>query len=183
MSRAFVKEADGEDFVEDLVERPISPHPNFVTARGLALIDAEIARLQSEFVEQKSAGERGAVARLSRDLRYWTARRTSAQLVAPTGGHESGGHEQHGRGKGDHEIAGFGVLVTFEHEDGRRQSLRIVGEDEADPVEGRISWRAPIAQALAGSGIGDYVEVPAGEVEIVALDATPEPETTSLPGG
>src|SRR5258705_12719977 len=72
MSRAFVK--DLEDAVEELPDRPISPHPNLVTAEGLARIEAEVARLQQDHA--------AALARAARDLRYWTARRASAQLVS-----------------------------------------------------------------------------------------------------
>jgi len=79
MSRAFVK--DLEDAVEELPDRPISPHPNLVTAEGLARIEAEVARLQQEHAAAHAANDRAALARAARDLRYWTARRASAQLV------------------------------------------------------------------------------------------------------
>jgi len=80
MSRAFVKEL--EDGVEELPERPISPHPNLVTAEGLAHIEAEVARLQQEHATAHAANDRTALVRAARDLRYWTARRATAQLVA-----------------------------------------------------------------------------------------------------
>ena len=111
MSRAFVRETDA---VEELPERPISPHPNFVTAEGLTLIEAAVARLQREHVAAQAANDRAALARLGRDLRYWNARRASAQVIAapsnPT------------------EVQ-FGCTVTILREDGRRQTYRIVGED------------------------------------------------------
>ena len=81
MSRAFVKEADGDDFAEDLPERPVSDQPNLVTPRGLRLIDAEIERLRKVLAAAQTAGERALIARASRDLRYWTKRRASAQPV------------------------------------------------------------------------------------------------------
>ena len=81
MSRAFVKES--EETVEDFPERPISPHPNFVTPEGLAQIEATLARLQQEHAAAQAAADRAALARISRDLRYWTARRASAQVIAP----------------------------------------------------------------------------------------------------
>src|SRR5229473_5415003 len=80
MSRAFVKEVD--ETVEELPERPISPHPNFVTAEGLALIEATLARLQQEHAAAQAARDRAALAKLARDLRYWTSRRTTAQVIA-----------------------------------------------------------------------------------------------------
>ena len=70
MSRAFVKEL--EDAVEELPERPISPHPNLVTAEGLARIEAEVTRLQQEHAAAQAANDRAALARAARDLRYWT---------------------------------------------------------------------------------------------------------------
>jgi len=154
MSRAFVKEADGEDYAEDLPERPVSDKPNFVTRRGLRLIDEEVARLRDALAQAQAKGDRQARARHQRDLRYWIARHTSAQVVAPDPAAA---------------VAGFGVLVTFERDDGRQQSLRIVGEDEADPTEGRVSWCAPISQALSGAAIGDLVELPNGDLEVIAL--------------
>jgi len=80
MSRAFVKEL--EDGVEELPERPISPHPNLVTAEGLAHIEAEVTRLQQEHAVAHAANDRTALSRAARDLRYWTARRATAQPVA-----------------------------------------------------------------------------------------------------
>ena len=80
MSRAFVKNLD--DTVEELPDRPISSHPNLVTPEGLARIEAEVARLQQEHAAAHAANDRTALARAARDLRYWTARRASAQLAS-----------------------------------------------------------------------------------------------------
>lgn len=159
MSRAFVKEADGDDFTEDLPERPVSSQPNFVTARGLQLIDQEMQRLRKELAAAQAASDRAHQARHARDLRYWTARRASVQLIAPPDSNET---------------AAFGCSVTLEREDGRRQTFRIVGEDEADPAEGRISWFSPMAKALSGRAVGDIATVANNEVEIIAIDSAPE---------
>lgn len=159
MSRAFVKEQDGDDFSETLPDRPVSDLPNYVTGRGLRLIDEEMERLQKELAAAQAAGERALLARHSRDLRYWTARRATAQLLPPP---EEGG------------LAGFGCAITIEWEDGRQQTYRIVGEDEAEPADGRISWVSPMAKALSGKAVGDFAQAPNGEVEIVALDGEPE---------
>ena len=159
MSRAFVKENDGSDFAESLPDRPVSTNPNYVTQRGLRLIDVEIERLRHALAEAQAAKERAELARVSRDLRYWVTRRGTAQLIAPS---EQG------------DLVGFGSRVTYETEDGASRSLRIVGEDEADPAEGRVSWCAPIAQALAGNRVGDLVELPGGEVEITVVEQRPE---------
>src|SRR5437660_2715658 len=118
MSRAFVKEPDGDDGRDELPERPISSHPNLVTAEGLAHINAEISRLQAAHAAAQATDERGALARTARDLRYWNARRASAQLVPPPT---------------DKAQVHFGSIVTIVRDDGRKQTFRIVGEDEADP--------------------------------------------------
>jgi transcription elongation GreA/GreB family factor len=154
MSRAFVKEPDGSEVFDDLPHRIVSSHRNFVTARGLTLIEAEVARLRSELAAATDVTDRGAIARVSRDLKYWTARRASAELVKPA-------------------AAGlavrFGSQVSLLRDDGRRQTYRLVGEDEANPVDGLISYVSPLARALIGRHVGDVVTAGQGEAEIVAL--------------
>ncbi|HJS80810.1 MAG TPA: transcription elongation factor GreA [Vitreimonas sp.] len=150
MSRAFVKEDD--DAPEEFPERLVSSAPNLVTAEGLAAIEAEIARLEDELA--RAGEDRSARAGLARDLRYWNARRGSAQVMpAPE----------------DNEIVRFGATVAIDRKDGRRQVFRIVGEDEADPERGTLSHVSPLAQALMGKGIGDVVRVAGGDAEIVAI--------------
>jgi transcription elongation GreA/GreB family factor len=152
MSRAFVK--DLEDAVEELPDRPISPHSNLVTPEGLAHIEAEVARLQPEHAAAPDANDRAALARAARDLRYWTARRASAQLVtAPS----------------DRSKVHFGATVSIVRDDGRRQTFRIVGEDEADPAHGTLSHVSPLARALFGKEVGDTVEVANSQAEIVEI--------------
>jgi transcription elongation GreA/GreB family factor len=150
MSRAFVKEPDGDDSREELPERPISSHPNLVTMQGLARIEAEIARLQ----EEQAAHDRGALARIARDLRYWNARRATAQLVPPPT---------------DKAQVHFGSTVTILRDDGRKQTFRIVGEDEADPAHGTLSHVAPLARALFGKQVGDTIQAGQSEAEIVEI--------------
>jgi transcription elongation GreA/GreB family factor len=151
MSRAFVKE-DANPDGEALPERAISPHPNYVTAEGLALIDAELARLTAALGD---AGEdRATRAGIERDLRYWRARHATAEVIPPPT--DSG------------EVR-FGSRVTIEREDGRHQTWRIVGEDEADPANGTISYVSPLAAALMGRAAGDVVIVAGGEAEIVTI--------------
>ena len=158
MSRAFVKEEEGGEAFEDLPDRPISPHPNFVTPEGLAQIEAELTRLHEEHAAAQASEDKIALAKTSRDLRYWTARRASAQVVHPP----QDASEVH-----------FGSTVTIRRDDGRRQTFRIVGEDEADPAKGRIAWTAPLARALEGAERGDVVELEAGgrveEVRVLAV--------------
>jgi transcription elongation GreA/GreB family factor len=154
MSRAFVKERDGEDALEELPERPISAHPNLVTAEGLAHIEAEIARLQQEHAAAQAENHRGALARTARDLRYWTGRRATAQVVPPPS---------------DSSRVQFGSTVTIVRDDERRQIFRIVGEDEADPTRGTLSHVSPLARALFGKQVGDSIQAGQSDAEIVAI--------------
>lgn len=141
MSRAFVKE--DADTPPPPLERPVSSAPNLVTPRGARRIDAEIARLEAEVA---GAGSSEAAEPLRRDLRYWTTRRASAQLVEP----------QQAPG-----AAGFGTRVTVRR-NGAVSTFSIVGEDEADPDAGRIAWTSPLARAVDGAEPGEMVELLAG---------------------
>lgn len=157
MSVAFTREEDLEATAADLPDRPISPHPNLVTSQGLAQIEVELAAARAAYTAAQAAGsieaDRTAMARATRDLRYWSARRGTAQLVeAPPDGNVR-----------------FGDTVTIEREDGRTQSWRIVGEDEADPTKGSVSHVSPLARALLGRREGDEATVAGQSVEIVAI--------------
>ena len=158
MSVAFTKEGDSESVAADLPDRPISPHPNLVTAKGLAQIDDELAKARAAYSAAQTAGDvhadRTAIARATRDLRYYGARRANAQLVEPD---LSLGTVQ------------FGRTVTVEREDGRRQTYAIVGEDEADPAGGSVSYISPLARALLGKTLGDLADVNGAEVEVVGI--------------
>lgn len=158
MSVAFTKEQDYEATAADLPDRPISPHPNLVTREGLAALEAALAQARTAFAAAQAEGghdlDRSALARAARDLRYYAARRASAELV-----------ETPQSGK-----AGFGSRVTFEREDGRRQTYRIVGEDEADPARGSVSYISPLARALLGKSVGEAASFGGGEIELLAID-------------
>jgi transcription elongation GreA/GreB family factor len=154
MSRAFVKEQDGVDPVEELPDRPISPHPNLVTPAGLAQIEAAVEQAQRQHAAAVAANDRNAQARAKRDLRYWTARRASAQPVPS---------------REDTTQVHFGSTVTIARDDGRRQTFRIVGEDEADPAHGTLSHVSPLARALFGKEVGDTIQVGHSEAEVVEI--------------
>ena len=158
MAVAFTREEDYEARAADLPDRPISPHPNLVTASGLAAIEAELAEARAAYAAAQSGGgisaDRTAMARATRDLRYWLARRTSAQLTEP---------------EGPADTVQFGRTVEIERGDGRRQTFRIVGEDEADPVHGTLSHVSPLARALFGKTVGDVIAVGGGEAEILGI--------------
>ena len=158
MSVAFTKEGDSEATAADLPDRPISAHPNLVTAAGLAALEAGLTLARAAYSAAQTKGDvhedRTAMARATRDLRYFGARRASAQLVETPD---------------EPDTVVFGGAVTFEREDGRRQTFRIVGEDEADPARGSVSYISPLAQALLGKSVGDTAMVNGDEVEIVAV--------------
>ena len=158
MSVAFTREEDLEATAADLVDRPISPHANLVTPAGLAALDAHLAAARAAYSAAQSKGsieaDRTAMARATRDLRYWSARRASAQLLeVPAEG-----------------AVRFGGSVTIAREDGRTQTWRITGEDEADPAQGSVSHVSPLARALTGRRVGDEAVVAGQAVEIVAVD-------------
>ena len=154
MSRAFVKEPDGGEAFAELPDRPISPHPNLVTPQGLAQIEETLARLHAEHAQARAAGDRAALASLGRDLRYWTARRSGAQEMPPPSGNAK---------------VQFGSTVTIQRDDGRRQTFRIVGEDEAEPAQGTLSYVSPVARALLNKSVGDVIQAGSGEAEIVEI--------------
>ena len=159
MSRAFVKETDAAGALP-LPDRPISSARNLVTGRGLRLIERAIARHRSELAAAIAAADHEAVGRASRELRYWSARLASAEIVEP---------------EADDGRVMFGTAVTLRRADDQVLTFRIVGEDEADPACGRIAWTTPVARILLGSQPGDLRALPTGEVEVLAIDAAPEP--------
>ena len=61
----------------------------------------------------------------------------------------------------------FGATVTIQDDEGRSKTWTILGEDEADPSSGRISWLSPIGRALMNKLVGDYAEAetPRGLIE------------------
>ena len=161
MSRAFVKESDD---VPELPDRPISEHPNLVTEKGLAQIEAAIAAHRAELAEAQATEDRAAIAAASRELRYWNARRAGAEHQPPPA---------------DCETVHFGCRVTLHRDPPPKGSTKgkatvaytIVGEDEADPTKGTLSWVSPLARALMGKQVGDVVPMGEGEAEILKIVA------------
>ena len=153
MSRAFVKETDGAE-VEELPELQVSPHRNLVTPAGKRQIDATVERLQTALSEARVAEDRAAIAQIQRDLRYWTERLRTAEVIAASAA--SG-------------TVRFGSTVALEKPDRERVEYQIVGEDEADPAQGRISYVSPIARLLIGASVGDVLALAEGEAEILEI--------------
>ncbi|TSE13492.1 transcription elongation factor GreA [Mesorhizobium intechi] len=154
MSRAFTREEDSENAIAGVGERPISTHRNLVTERGLAQIEENLADLRDILAKAEKKADRERIAVVSRDLRYWTARRENAELSVPEPGSD---------------VVRFGMGVTLQGDDGKKVHWKIVGEDEADPSKGSISHVSPMALALFGKKVGDVAAVNGKEWEIVKL--------------
>lgn len=160
MSRAFVKEPDGDAEPPDPPERVHSPHPNYVTSEGLRQLHRRGADLLAERAPLAGSGDPDARRRLrliDRDLRYVEERIRRAIPVSAA---------DHPEGE-----VGFGSVVEVETPEGRRLTFAIVGEDEADVSQGRISWVSPLAEALMEARAGDTVawRRPTGEVELTIV--------------
>ena len=150
MSCAFVKEA--EDTVPDLPDRPVSRHRNFVTLEGLAAIESALSRFKAAHQAALAKSDIRAAAAALREVRYWRARRASAEIVQPSA---------------DAETVSFGMTVTLRRDDGREQTFRIVGEDEANPSHGTVSYVSPLARAVLTCRPGDAVNIAGGEAVIL----------------
>jgi transcription elongation GreA/GreB family factor len=159
LSVAFTKEDSAETAAETLLpERPVSPHPNLVTGAGLKALEFQLHQAREAYetaqkIEDVNERRRQAAAPL-RDARYFAARVRTAQVIAdPT----------------STDTVAFGSTVTFRRDDGRIQKYRIVGEDEADPKAGSISFVSPVARSLVGKAVGDVVSASGQELEIMAI--------------
>lgn len=159
MSVAFTKEESAETASETLLpERTISPHLNLVTEAGLKTLELQLQQARDAYdaaatIEDVNERRRQAANPL-RDLRYFSERVRTAQVVPdPT----------------SIDIVTFGSTVTFSRDDGRVQTYRIVGEDEADPKAGSISYVSPVARLLMGKAVGDVVSGAGQELEILSV--------------
>ena len=159
MSVAFTKEESAETAAETLLpDRPISPHPNLVTEAGLKALEAQVQEARAAYeaaatvddVNEKRRQQAGPL----RDLRYLAERLRTAQLMPEPASNDT---------------VAFGSTVTFSRDDGRVQTYRIVGEDEADPKVGSISYVSPVARMLLGKAVGDVMSVGDQELEITAI--------------
>ncbi|ABE38977.1 transcription elongation factor GreA [Rhodopseudomonas palustris] len=159
MSVAFTKEESAETASETMLpDRPISPHPNLVTAAGMKALEAQLQAARDACEAAKAIEDvnerRRQEAIPSRDARYFATRVRTAQLIAdPTTA----------------DVVAFGSTVTFKRADGRVQTYRIVGEDEADPKVGSISFVSPVARLLMGKAVGDVAGAGEQELEIIAI--------------
>jgi transcription elongation factor GreB len=159
---------------------------NYLTHEGYARLKEELHRLLSvdrpETVRAVSdaaaMGDRSENAEyiygkrklreIDRRIRFLTKRLEDVELVELS--------------KVDVSKVSFGVWVKIRDEDGKRQSFQIVGEDEIDPLQGRITFSSPMGRALLGKKVGDVFEVhrPKGkvEVEIVSISLSKDDSAT-----
>ena len=159
MSVAFTKEDSAETASETLLpDRPISPHPNLVTEAGLKALESQLHEAREAYetahkIEDVNERRRQSATPL-RDARYFAARVRTAQLVPHPASTDT---------------VAFGSTVTFRRDDGRVQKYHIVGEDEADPKAGSISFVSPVARFLMGKAVGDMVGTSGRELEVIAI--------------
>jgi len=150
VSVAFRRESD-EEHKEPKFELPIPAGPNLVTARGLAMIEDRIAVLDGKIA---TGGTEEEIADAKRELRYWSTRKTTAELApAPSGD----------------EVA-FGTVVTIRL-NGTVRTFAIVGDDEADPANGTVGVSAPLVRAVLGAEVGERVNFGGRAVEVVRIEA------------
>ena len=159
MSRAFVKELDDQvDSASPL--RPQSPHINYVTPRGLGLLKNKVRDLleaRHALLGKEDLSSQQTLRELERDLAYFNERVKRAVPVEPDAQPMDRVH--------------FGAVVEAEDREGERLIFMIVGEDEADATQGRISWVSPLANALMNARVGDVVnwKRPVGDKELEVL--------------
>jgi len=159
LSVAFTKEDSAETASETLLpDRPVSPHPNLATEAGSKALEFQLHQAREAYeaaqnIEDVNERRRQAAIPL-RDMRYFAARVRTVQVITdPT----------------STDIVAFGSTVTFSREDGRVQKYRIVGEDEADPKAGSISFVSPVARLLMGKAVGDVVGASGQNLEIISI--------------
>ena len=158
MSRGFVKEDDLEHAGTDLPERPISLHPNYVTPLGLQQLEQFYRQFEAErllYINRKDdPTAQQKLAKIDRELRYFSARLESAQLVPAI--------------IEPQDTVLFGTKVIVEDEYGETHTFVIVGEDEADINQHKVNYLSPIAKALIGKKLGDTViwQRPAGNISL-----------------
>lgn len=159
LSVAFTKEESAETASETLLpDRPISPHPNLVTETGLRALQKQLQEARKTYEAAQAIDDVNEKRRQSavplRDVRYLTERLRTAQLVPKPA---------------STDVVAFGSTVTFRRADGRVQTYRIVGEDEADPKAGSISFVSPVARSLMGKAVSDVVGSGSQEIELVEI--------------
>jgi len=157
VSRAFVKELDGDQADTDLPERPQSEHPNYITQTGLEKMQSTVIALRQEqslLKKEDDLSAKNRIKPIEAELRYLEKR---IQCAIPVDISKQKSQEIR-----------FGATVKLVDEKDQEYVFTIVGEDEADPEAGFISWVSPLARELLGKKPDNTVlwERPAGNLEL-----------------
>jgi transcription elongation factor GreB len=186
MSKAFTRETDGED--DDLSLPPLpAGSKNYITPLGYATLRAELFELidneRPRIVEivhwAASNGDRSEngdyhygkkrLREIDRRIRFLTKRLEIAEITDPS--------IHHGK-----DQVFFGATVTYVDEADVERTVTIMGSDEADSLNGQVTWVSPIARALLKAREGEVVKLitPVGvqEVEVVEV-RYPTPASSS----
>ncbi|NOL50272.1 transcription elongation factor GreB [Pelistega europaea] len=177
MSKAFTKETDHEE--EDEVQEASLPKglKNYMTLQGYQTLRQELEHLvkveRPEVVSvvswAASNGDRSEngdyiygkkrLREIDRRMRFLTKRLEMAEVIDPS--------KQPNR-----DQIFFGATVLYENQEGVETEVTIVGIDEADPLNGKISWISPVAKALLKAHEGDSVNLitPSGPQELLILE-------------
>ena len=178
MNKAFVKEQD-QEADEDLPESAALPAGtrNYMTPQGYAALRNELIHLMNEerpaIVQivswAASNGDRSEngdylygkkrLREIDRRMRFLTKRLDMAEVVDPSL-------------QPNRDQVFFGATVVYSDKKGEEHTVTIVGMDEADPLNGKISWISPVARALIKAREGDTVTLmtPAGPDELDVLE-------------
>lgn len=177
MNKAFVKESDGDDDDEVALPKIPAGAKNYITPAGhqrikdelLHLIDIdrpEVVQIVSWAASNGDRSENGdyiygkrRLREIDRRIRFLTKRLDIAVVVDPSVHY------------GSDQIF-FGATVVYENQHGEETTVTIVGIDELDPLNGKITWVSPVARTLTGARVGDEVtlKTPQGIEELVILD-------------
>ncbi|HEY2775298.1 MAG TPA: transcription elongation factor GreB [Candidatus Binatia bacterium] len=176
MSKAFTKESDSDEDDPDRETASIAGFQNYITPAGYKRLNDELSRLwdgeRPKLVETiawaASNGDRSEngdyiygkrrLREIDRRIRFLSKRIDSARVVDNTGR--------------SHERVFFGATVTVAGDDGGERTISIVGIDELDPANGRVSWISPVARALMNQSVGDVVTLrtPKGAEQLEILE-------------
>ncbi|MBF8178170.1 GreA/GreB family elongation factor [Herminiimonas contaminans] len=167
MNKAFVKETNDDDAVSPMPEMPVGVR-NYITPDGYHALQTELQHLldvarpaalqaDAESADMESAPE-ASLREIDTRIHYLQTRLETAEIV------DASVHA-------DGDQIFFGATVEYDNAAGERHRVTIVGLDELDPAQGRISWLSPLAQSLLGAHEGDAVslETPAGDEELQVL--------------
>jgi transcription elongation GreA/GreB family factor len=159
MSVAFTREESAETAAEvTLPDRLISQFPNFVTSSGLQGLENALSAARSAYEAAQQIDDvnerRRIAAPAVRDVKYFSERLRTAQTIAPPTAID---------------VVAFGTRISFRRDDGPSQVFRIVGEDEADPRNGSISYVSPVARVLIGKAVGEVVSLGEHQIEILEI--------------